>query len=73
MPDATPDTAADTAATSAPTTTPPHPGFLERLFHITQRGSTVGQEVRGGFATFGTGMAVTSVSNGPHHDYPLML
>jgi AGZA family xanthine/uracil permease-like MFS transporter len=62
MPDATPDTAADTAATSAPTTTPPHPGFLERLFHITQRGSTVGQEVRGGFATFFT-MAYIVVLN----------
>src|SRR5512139_2560970 len=62
MPDATPDTTADTAASPAPPSTPPHPGFLERLFRISQRGSTMGQEVRGGFATFFT-MAYIVVLN----------
>jgi AGZA family xanthine/uracil permease-like MFS transporter len=62
MPDATPDTTPD-AATPATTSSPPPPaGFLERLFAIHQRGSTVGQEVRGGFATFFT-MAYIVVLN----------
>ena len=62
MPDATPDTTPDTAAPSAPTTSPPSAGFLERLFQISHRGSTVGREVRGGFATFFT-MAYIVVLN----------
>lgn len=41
---------------------PTHPGFLERFFHIHQRGSTVGREVRGGVATFFT-MAYIVVLN----------
>lgn len=28
------------------------PGFLDRYFHITERGSTMGREMRGGLATF---------------------
>ncbi len=28
------------------------PGFLDRFFHITERGSTLGREVRGGLVTF---------------------
>src|SRR6478609_1124575 len=66
MPDATPDTTPETAAPSAaPTAAPPaapNPALLERLFRIHQRGSTVGQEVRGGFATFFT-MAYIVVLN----------
>jgi len=62
MPDATPDTTPDTAATPPTASGPPHDGLLERLFNITQRGSTVGQEVRGGFATFFT-MAYIVVLN----------
>ncbi|MFL6081477.1 MAG: NCS2 family permease, partial [Ornithinibacter sp.] len=62
MPDANPDTTRDTAATSAPTTSPPSAGFLERLFQISHRGSSVGREVRGGFATFFT-MAYIVVLN----------
>ena len=27
-------------------------GTLDRFFHITERGSTIGCEIRGGFATF---------------------
>jgi len=58
MPDATPES---TATDARPTT--PHDGnLLERVFRITQRGSTVGQEVRGGFATFFT-MAYIVVLN----------
>ncbi|MBP2705591.1 NCS2 family permease [Microbispora sp. RL4-1S] len=38
------------------------PGFLDRYFSISARGSTVGQEVRGGFATFFT-MAYIVVLN----------
>lgn len=30
----------------------PGSGFLDRYFHITERGSTMGREVRGGLATF---------------------
>ena len=45
MPDATPETAAGSAAPPSPPSTPSHPGALERLFRISQRGSTVGQEV----------------------------
>ncbi|MBM6403253.1 NCS2 family permease [Phycicoccus sp. CSK15P-2] len=37
-------------------------GALERFFHISERGSTVGREVRGGFATFFT-MAYIVVLN----------
>ena len=62
MPDATPDTTPDTAATPTASTTPPHAGVLERFFQIHQRGSSVGQEVRGGFATFFT-MAYIVVLN----------
>ncbi|MFL6167947.1 MAG: NCS2 family permease [Ornithinibacter sp.] len=62
MPDANPDTTRDTAATSGPTTSPPPAGFLERLFQISHRGSSVGREVRGGFATFFT-MAYIVVLN----------
>lgn len=62
MPDATPDTPTDTAAATAASSTPPHAGILERLFRISQRGSSVGQEVRGGFATFFT-MAYIVVLN----------
>lgn len=31
---------------------PARPGALDRYFHITSRGSTIGREVRGGLATF---------------------
>ncbi|GLW97466.1 NCS2 family permease [Microtetraspora sp. NBRC 16547] len=37
-------------------------GFLDRFFFISERGSTIGQEVRGGFATFFT-MAYIVVLN----------
>ena len=64
MPDAIPDTTPDTAAPARPPRPPPprRTPFLERLFRIHQRGSTVGQEVRGGFATFFT-MAYIVVLN----------
>lgn len=66
MPDATPDTTATAAPAPTPPTSPapapPDAGLLERLFRIHQRGSTVGQEVRGGFATFFT-MAYIVVLN----------
>jgi len=62
MPDATPDTTPDTAAEPATSTGPPPAGFLERHFQISHRGSTVGREVRGGFATFFT-MAYIVVLN----------
>ena len=52
----------DATATSAPTDTTPDDGLLERLFHISRRGSTVGREVRGGVATFFT-MAYIVVLN----------
>ena len=74
MPDATPDTTPESPApadapattsangsTTAPATPPPG-NLLERLFAIHGRGSTVGQEVRGGFATFFT-MAYIVVLN----------
>ena len=62
MPDATPDASPDTAPIAAPSPTPPGNTLLERLFRIHQRGSTVGREVRGGFATFFT-MAYIVVLN----------
>jgi adenine/guanine/hypoxanthine permease len=62
MPDATPDTTPDTTAPAATSSGPPPAGFLERLFQISHRGSTVGREVRGGFATFFT-MAYIVVLN----------
>lgn len=62
MPDAMPDTTPDTLATTTDPTIPPHARFLERLFGISHRGSTVGREVRGGFATFFT-MAYIVVLN----------
>jgi len=62
MPDATPDTTPDTAAEPATSTGPPPAGLLERHFQISHRGSTVGREVRGGFATFFT-MAYIVVLN----------
>src|SRR6478736_852864 len=77
MPDATPDTtpespaptgapaatsASDSTTASTATATPSPGGLLERLFAIHGRGSTVGQEVRGGFATFFT-MAYIVVLN----------
>lgn len=49
----------DTTSTDAP---PSHPGALERLFRIHERGSTLGREVRGGVATFFT-MAYIVVLN----------
>ncbi|MBO3748924.1 NCS2 family permease [Streptosporangiaceae bacterium NEAU-GS5] len=42
--------------------TPQSTGFLDRFFFISTRGSTIGQEVRGGFATFFT-MAYIVVLN----------
>ncbi len=52
----------DATATEAPTDTTPDDGLLERLFHISRRGSTVAREVRGGVATFFT-MAYIVVLN----------
>ncbi len=48
--------------TTSPPTAPHTAGFLDRFFFISSRGSTVGQEVRGGFATFFT-MAYIVVLN----------
>src|SRR6187200_3600241 len=62
MPDPTPATTSDPAAPGTAPSTPAHAPFLERLFRIHQRGSTVGQEIRGGFATFFT-MAYIVVLN----------
>jgi adenine/guanine/hypoxanthine permease len=57
-----PDAAPRPQVTAARSTTPSHGSRLERMFQIRQRGSTVGQEVRGGFATFFT-MAYIVVLN----------
>jgi adenine/guanine/hypoxanthine permease len=62
MPDAMPDATPQTAGSTARPSTPPDGPLLERVFRIRQRGSTVGQEVRGGFATFFT-MAYIVVLN----------
>ena len=42
----------DTSPASAPTREPQH--ALDRFFHISERGSTVGTEIRGGLVTFVT-------------------
>ncbi len=47
---------------STPATRQSSAGFLERYFHIAERGSTIGREVRGGLATFFT-MAYIVVLN----------
>ncbi|WP_089024706.1 NCS2 family permease [Actinomyces vulturis] len=39
---------------STPTASATSPSALDRFFHITERGSTLGREVRGGFVTFFT-------------------
>jgi AGZA family xanthine/uracil permease-like MFS transporter len=62
MPDATPEARPDTATATAAPTPPAHGTVLDRLFRISHRGSTVGREVRGGFATFFT-MAYIVVLN----------
>ena len=47
------DTSAPQAETAAPQQTPSNPaGGLDGFFHISERGSTVGHEVRGGVVTF---------------------
>nr|NLD40328.1 NCS2 family permease [Actinomycetales bacterium] len=40
------------SATRSPQQTPVSPSWLEQTFKITERGSTVGQEIRGGLVTF---------------------
>ncbi|MCD7100832.1 NCS2 family permease [Pseudoclavibacter sp. 13-3] len=49
-----PDTApkSATAAATAQTQPPSHPAWVERVFHVAKRGSTVGTEVRGGLVSF---------------------
>ncbi|MCG7427628.1 NCS2 family permease [Helcobacillus sp. ACRRO] len=37
---------------TAPSSQQPRPGALDRYFHISERGSTVGREIRGGVVTF---------------------
>lgn len=49
-------------APEEPKETRPAPRLLDRLFHITQRGSTVSREIRGGLVTFFT-MAYIVVLN----------
>jgi AGZA family xanthine/uracil permease-like MFS transporter len=51
-----------TAATTSSTQSEPPRSGLDRWFHITERGSTLGREVRGGLATFFT-MAYIIVLN----------
>ncbi|PRZ16087.1 NCS2 family permease [Nesterenkonia sandarakina] len=41
-----------TQTPASQTSTPREPGTLDRYFHITARGSSIGREVRGGLATF---------------------
>ncbi|OAX52034.1 permease [Rothia kristinae] len=48
----TENTAAPRRTPAADTPTPQPRGGLDRFFHITARGSTVGTEIRGGLATF---------------------
>ncbi|MFI9765327.1 NCS2 family permease [Streptomyces sp. NPDC052415] len=49
-------------AVERPEGTPPAPSGVDRFFKISERGSTVGREIRGGFATFFT-MAYILVLN----------
>lgn len=42
------------STSSRPTSAPAPTGALDRFFHITERGSTIGREVRGGLVTFFT-------------------
>ncbi|MET9389404.1 NCS2 family permease [Streptomyces sp. NPDC006624] len=48
--------------TDRPPTTPPPANSVDRFFRISERGSTLGREIRGGFATFFT-MAYILVLN----------
>ncbi|MDO4258986.1 MAG: NCS2 family permease [Actinomycetaceae bacterium] len=41
-----------TKTANTPSTRAPSTSFLDSYFQITKRGSTIGQEIRGGFATF---------------------
>ncbi|MFC9285351.1 NCS2 family permease [Streptomyces sp. NPDC057052] len=49
-------------AADRPTLPPPAPNGVDRFFRISERGSTLGREIRGGFATFFT-MAYILVLN----------